>query len=448
MASVNIKVGADGSGAFNVFNQLDKRVHGLSHELKEGIAEAFSVVAIGEAIKKTVEFGEELVNSAKRMGITVEEVQILKAAAKNAGTEIGVLAKAFEKLELAKSKALNGDKDKIKAFSEMGISVDVLKTSRVSDLATNQVSKSLNEKSVAELTNSLNELFGKSFGQLIPVLKQDFDELGGKMRKLGLLMSTETAVKLHTLGKELSIIANLFVNIVAPALLSFVDMMISAAQSYLDWVDNKLGRGKEGENSKNGFWSKSGNAVAGVTTGLLTWWDSFGATLGVPGAEKKAAERYAQTEEYLNKSFGFMSSDGIVNKAADLLGNSNEPIGEKFRKTIAEMRKEIQKEIEELKHPHSIAPFDDEDGKSISKKSLIPFPKSEIFQDNPSKNFQLEIGNTLGINTSGRLQSLARQTNDILKKQVEIASQQLDVLTDISDQFTKLMPGTGFVVNL
>ena len=67
---------------------------------------AAGVYGIEEAMRKTVEMAKELVTTSKRLGLGVEQLQLLRQAAGDANVEFTRLAAGIEKIDVARAHAL------------------------------------------------------------------------------------------------------------------------------------------------------------------------------------------------------------------------------------------------------------------------------------------------------------------------------------------------------
>jgi len=215
------EVGLDGSG----FESGLKR---LGSSVKSFVATAFGLYGVQAAVRKTMDLAEELVTTSQRLGVGVEQLQVLRQAAKESSTDLGVLTSAFEKLDIAREKALGGGKEGAKLlgrFAQLGISAADLRSQTSADLFMGPMRNRANAMSQEELGPILRDILGRSFGQLLPVLQTDFEELEARMRKLGTIMDTDTAVKLDILGDQFSLLASIIAVNLGPALLRLAELL-------------------------------------------------------------------------------------------------------------------------------------------------------------------------------------------------------------------------------
>ncbi len=202
-----------------------------AENLKSFVVGAFGIYGVEEAIRRTTESATELVNKSKALGITVEQLQVMRQAAKDGGVEFDKLTASMSKLNAIRENILNGGKGaaaQMAALLRLGVTPDMLAKQTAGQLELGPIAATINQKNPADIANDLKTIFGKSFEQLIPVLATDFDGLAGKMQKLGIIMDTETAVKMKYLGDETALVSQILVTQAAPLILKFADAVIFA----------------------------------------------------------------------------------------------------------------------------------------------------------------------------------------------------------------------------
>jgi hypothetical protein len=205
------------------------------------LAGIFAVGAMAEFSRRTIESAESLVIAAKRMGATVEQVQILRKAAKDSGIEIERMTMAFDMLTVAQSKALQGGPlgDALKArFAKAGISESMLRSQTGAQLAMGPIAAYVKTVSQQDAVAMFKPMFGKAAGAIVDVLRSDLGELGDHMKRMGAIMSTETAVALKQFGDEAQLVSQVLMSQFAPALLA-------ALRALAGWVIS-LGGGVSG----------------------------------------------------------------------------------------------------------------------------------------------------------------------------------------------------------
>lgn len=214
-------VSLDGSGFEAGLKKLEGSAEHFAEALKGVALEAFGIYTVEQAFSKTLETAKELVNESKRLGVGVERLQVLKQAAKDGGTELSALAKAFEKIDIAREKALGNTEEGKKLlgrFGQLGITRENLQTQTAAQLFAGQFHEkaaTMNQETIGPI---LRDILGKGFGDVLPVLKTDVVELQHEMEKLGGIMSTETAVSLKVFGDEMELIGTIIISQLAPVL--------------------------------------------------------------------------------------------------------------------------------------------------------------------------------------------------------------------------------------
>ena len=81
---------------------------------------AIGIYSIEKAFAATIETSKELINESKRMGVSIEMLQVLRKAAAGAGVEMDALATTMEKLNTFRGNALGGGPESAKAFKQAG----------------------------------------------------------------------------------------------------------------------------------------------------------------------------------------------------------------------------------------------------------------------------------------------------------------------------------------
>ena len=240
------ELGLDGKGYATGLNQAKGMAEGFAHGLKSIVVQAVGVYAIEQAMHKTVETARELVDASERLSIAPKQLQILSQAAKNAGTDLGTVEGAMEKLGMAVQKWRGHDMGMRRAFSAMGISPGQLEgpgALSTSQLFMGPMAQFAQGHNAAEIGVVFREVLGKGFGPMVSVLKTDFSALGDKMQMLGTIMDTETAVKLKHITDEFSLLGMIITTQLGPAMIKLSE-----------WIYENI--------------LKTGRSVAGVSASL------------------------------------------------------------------------------------------------------------------------------------------------------------------------------------
>jgi len=199
----------DNEEANKSISATDKKAEGLGKKLGDGIKTAAKwgagiMAAAGAAggamlglANKTAETADFIDKLSERTGINREELQRWKYAADQSGADISKLEVGIKKLSDTMDDASNGSEKNVKAFEKLGISMDDLKNKSQEQIF-EEVMYALSEMPQGAERNALgNDLLGKSYTELLPLLNAGADgmsDLKNRADELGLVMS-EDAVK-------------------------------------------------------------------------------------------------------------------------------------------------------------------------------------------------------------------------------------------------------------
>ena len=206
------KVSLDGSGFHAGLLGMKEGAKEFASEMKNMVFQAFGVAAIGEMIRKTTELGEQIVNSAARIGISTDAFQTMGHAVQMTGADIEDLTKFVEKLNAARV-----DPKKIDFIKHLGVSEDKL-GGPVEDLV-REISRIARTKSAQELGPDLLHITGQRMGgRFMNFLRSDLEALEEEARKLGLVINTQDLASLKLLADETKILSRTLTAELAPAI--------------------------------------------------------------------------------------------------------------------------------------------------------------------------------------------------------------------------------------
>jgi len=312
------EVALDGSGFERGLHRIG---HAATHNLKSLVVGAFGVYSIHQAIHKTVETAEELVTASRRLNITVEQLQVMRQAAKENGVEFGKLAGAFERLNVAREKALGSGPTAAKAmaaFARLGVSADQLRSQSAAQLFSGPIRQKVMGSDSQDIIKPLRDIFGRGGGELIPLLKVDFEELQHKMENLGSIMSTETAVKLRYLADEFGLLSNIIALQTGPALLSLAEIIFSFVGKW------KATSSYWGSLTSNIIPPESAKAVFGDKGYINSLIDNIGSMFS-DDKITEAEQAYMETESGFQSGIDKIKEE--LAKAAERLKNPGAPPG-------------------------------------------------------------------------------------------------------------------------
>lgn len=193
------------------FGNLAQQSTGLTRSLdlvKASLAGIGATLAV-DAIAGYAQEITELANSADRLGIAVEEIQVLGRVATSTGLALEDFTEAFiTQQELISEAAREGSGTAAEALAEMGISAQGLINLKADEqfrVLAEAISQVENE---ADQTRLAIKLWQTEGAKLLPILKQGaagFDELAQEARNAGGIMSGETVESVRELQKEITL---------------------------------------------------------------------------------------------------------------------------------------------------------------------------------------------------------------------------------------------------
>lgn len=158
--SLMARLGLDTSG----FKAGLKDAHSAFSKLAGQIGVGLSVAGIASYTRGIAEYGARVSDLGKRYQVSTDVIQKFGNAAEQNGSSLDGMAKGFNKLDIATSKALGGNEKITKAFAHLGITVADLRTMTPEELMLKLGHSSMNAADMVAV-------LGKSALELIPTLK-------------------------------------------------------------------------------------------------------------------------------------------------------------------------------------------------------------------------------------------------------------------------------------
>jgi hypothetical protein len=353
--------------------------------LKSFVVGAFGIYGIQQAITKTVQSCDELVHASEKLGVTVEQLQVMRQAAKEGGIEFDKLVASANKLAAIRGNILQGGKGaggQLSALQRLGVTPDQIRNMTGMQMMMGPIASKVNQVNPADIASELKTVFGRAFGELIPVLKTDFGELQKKMENLGIIISTKTAVSLKVMQDEFSLLGGIIVEFLAPHLVTLGEVVF--------WL---IGQIKEAGTFLGTFFDPKQHSVAALKENLgniLSGNKGFWETIGE----------------------GFQPAVNATTEVA----SKNEREAQSFYQKLADAAFRIA-------HP---TPAD------ISR--AVP-GLDKLREWKPTSDALLSVGNFLG---SGR-----GAIGNVAQQHLEVARQQLDRLDKLNDNMEKLVDQGG-----
>lgn len=203
LAKIMGQVGLDGSafslGAKQVESEAQRLSNSINSSLKGQLAGILGVAFFEQAIQRTIQWGAQISDLAKRAGVTAEAFQKMSFAF---GGGENVTA-ALEKLNENRALALQGGTGSAQslAFGKLGISQAELH-SNTGEVLMRKIGDAVKAGNVQELAEPLKQTLGKGFGELVPGFKKGMDEMGEAARQAGAIASNEQIASLEAVNKE------------------------------------------------------------------------------------------------------------------------------------------------------------------------------------------------------------------------------------------------------
>lgn len=198
------RLGMNSSGFDQGLARAELSFEKFSAHFGARFAALFSVGAVEEGIRRTVEFGKHIADVAQQFGISAEQVQEFNFAAKLSGTELETFTAALRKLAQARTEALKHPEGaQARAFSEFGMDREFLRNT--SDARELMFRLSDAVKGTAIDLNSIPqilELIGQRNTELIPALTAGLRDAAEEAHQLGLVMKNETAEALAEMDDQ------------------------------------------------------------------------------------------------------------------------------------------------------------------------------------------------------------------------------------------------------
>jgi len=206
----------DNKEAIDALNKTDKKASDLNSGLGKLVSGSAAVgkavvgmgaVAVGGLTAMVVKMTETtslIKDNAEKAGMSAEEYQKWKFAAEQSGMSIETLQGAMVRQQKSFSEAKTGNKALADTYKQLGVDLSSINNS---EDAFNQTMAALAGISNEAQRNALaNDLFGKSYAQLTPLLNEGvtgMDALKQKAVELGGVMSNEAVAKGEAFGDTL-----------------------------------------------------------------------------------------------------------------------------------------------------------------------------------------------------------------------------------------------------
>lgn len=201
-----------------------------------GLAGAFSAGALASMVQGSIDAADALAKLSQRTGETVENLSKLQYAGRLADVSTDDLQSAMVRLNRVMGEAADGSEAAQKALARFGIEAGD-SVGQAFEKVAERIKNTSDESRIASATN---DVLGKSFATLLPLLKGGADGLktaGDEAERLGVVFSTDTAQaaekfndNITRLQGALSAIANQTAGTLLPLLTELTDSLVSVAK--------------------------------------------------------------------------------------------------------------------------------------------------------------------------------------------------------------------------
>jgi hypothetical protein len=217
------------------------------------IAGAFALDKIIAGFSSAIEKGDQLQDIAEKFGVSASKLQLLGNAASVFGSGIDQVSAGLNKLSLAQQKALAGDKGLAATFTEVGISLDELRSMQPEDILLKISDSFASGANEGRQFIIVNELLGKAQTDLIKVLNQGSAAIIEQGENIG-VYTDEQIASLSALSdslKQFQNLASLVFGVTATSIMDAVEAYarFAAIKPLIKFFDqakpgsNKAGRG-------------------------------------------------------------------------------------------------------------------------------------------------------------------------------------------------------------
>lgn len=276
------------------------RMESAFSAVKTSLAAIGSVLTVGAfagMVRSVADAGDQLQKLSTKTGATVEELSKLQYAASLSDLSNEDLGASLVKLNKVMGEAADGSKTATEALARFGIAPE-------SGLSTVEALRQIADKVKAtgdetKVASALNDVFGKSFATLIPLLKGGSDgikEAGDELERMGGVMSGELAEASEKFNDNLTKIER-----------SLDSLKIQTLGPVVSGLETLTSQFNEAAKAAGGFWS-----------GLMAWGSTTVDQEASPGQAiadlTKKLDVLKEQKEGLEKTnyFGFLNKEDLA----------------------------------------------------------------------------------------------------------------------------------------
>lgn len=247
---------------------------------KLGAAFAAITVAVGYAVKKTIDAADQMRDLSQQTGISTEVLSKYAYAAEQSGASLETLTGGINKMQKSLFEAASGTAKQAEAFQRLGLSVtDLMKLSP--DQQFEAIAESLSKIENVTLRNATaQEIFGRGYARLIPLMKEGaggIKEMTDRFESFNATISQDFADNADRFNDNLGDMALVakgaaitFTEALIPGLVGFQEYLIKAATGTNDfseageWVIDVIKRMAQAFAALKGILAAVGTVLVGI----------------------------------------------------------------------------------------------------------------------------------------------------------------------------------------
>jgi hypothetical protein len=204
MSEVKVNVSlrsAVATGLAEIKGQFKSFEKSISSSFGGALVGAVGLGALVSGAKGVVDYGAKVQDLSDQLGVSTDAIQHFGNVAEKNGSSLEAMAMGFKKLEVARSKALQGGQEQIAAFKNLGISIVDLQSLNPEELMTKLGASSLNAADTVKL-------LGKNALELRPTLAGIADgtvKIGGSIDAINIKKLKEASDEWKTMFQVITI---------------------------------------------------------------------------------------------------------------------------------------------------------------------------------------------------------------------------------------------------
>lgn len=189
--------------------QAASSAFGLMKGAAVGFVASLGVGAIIQATKAGLDYAASLGETAQQLGVTTKFMQEFRFAATQNGASVEEADNALGKFSVTLGKALDGQKSAVKAFSDLGISIDSLagaSDAQRFELVADAIAKIPDP---ARRSAAAFEIFGRGAKAILPTLEsgaQGFRNLAQEAQRYGLVLSQDAIQQADAVADKIDVL--------------------------------------------------------------------------------------------------------------------------------------------------------------------------------------------------------------------------------------------------